>query len=363
LLTHRLIESEIAKQSWNTLQRTISREKAFQATETIGKLAAQDMLELSKKSSKEIDRIYVKLRDGMPMASGMKKALPHVDVRYIVSQEKQKDSAQHLPIFFWEGYDGYSSETVWFADPINATGHTTVESLRHVRKHFKFNTALISHVAANVAGIKTVQTTVDDFAMEGFMNYAYLSKKLDAKGYLKDGLDLIPDFGDKLFGTLGSDYSIYDIQERLKELIDTGVGEVEILKGTILHLIQIAKRDEYTADRTASWITRNWITAALQWYCAVEEFPYRKVTDQQASVLIDDLHYRDFLTIEKRPWKDGFACIYSLSEDGVNYASSVYIPILSHLGILQKLYKHFDFLVHLTPTEILENIKDQVWRL
>lgn len=362
MLTHHLIESDVAKRSWNTLQRTISRESAFQATETIGELAAQDMLEFSGKSSKEINRIYVKLRDGAPMASGMKKALPHVDVRYIVSQEKQENEAQRIPISFWEGYDGYSSEIVWFADPFNATGHTTVESLRYVRRHFTFDTALVSHIAANIIGIREVQTTLKDFAAEGFMNYAYLSKELDEKGYMKDGSELIPDVGDKLFGTLGSDYSIYDIQARLRKLMNTGVGDVEVLKGTILHMIQIAKRGEYATDRNASWVTKDWITAALHWYCATEEFPFGKVTDQQASVLIDDLHSRAFLTIESRPWKRGFAHIYSLTEDGVKYSSRVYIPILSSLDILKKLYKHFDFLIHLPPRAILENIGDQAWK-
>jgi len=362
MFTHRIIESDIAKESRNTLQRTISGERAFQATETIGELAAQDMLEFSRKSSREIDRIYVKLRDGAPMASGMKKALPHADFRYIVSQEKQKEEAQCIPIFFWEGYDGYSSEIVWFADPFNATGHTTVESLRYVRKHFAFQTALISHVAANIKGIKKVQTTLDDFAIEGFMNYAYMSRKLDARGYMSDGSELTPDVGDKIFETLGSDYSVYDIQNRLKELIDTGVGEVEILKGTILHMIQIAKREEYIADRRASWITKDWLTAALHWYCTFEEFPFKMITDKNVSVLVDDLHSRDFLSTEDRPWKRGIATIYSLTKNGVTYASRVYIPILSPLGIPQKLYKNFDFLIHLPPTAILENIQDQIWK-
>ena len=48
-------------------------------------------------------------------------------------------------------------------------------------------------------------------------------------GYMKDGLQLTPDFGDKVFGTLGADYSIYDIQSSLRQLIGTGVGDAELL--------------------------------------------------------------------------------------------------------------------------------------
>ncbi len=188
MFTHRQIESEVTRRSWNDLKHTISQVKAFQATQTIGEIAASDMLSFSRKEPTDIDRVYVKFRDGLPMASGMKKTMPHIDIRYIVSKEKQSDDFNYVPISFFDGYDGYKNETVWFADPINATGHTAVESLRFVKSHFEFQTALISHVAANKKGIQHVQTTLEDFRTKGFMNYAYLSDKLDAKGYLADGL-------------------------------------------------------------------------------------------------------------------------------------------------------------------------------
>ena len=360
MFLHRGILSEDAKLSWNRLRATVSKEKAFQATVIIGELATEDMLDFSGRSPDEIDRIYVKLRDGMPMAAGMKKRLPHVDIRYIISQEKQGSGVKHPPISFWEGYDGYSNETLWFADPMNATGRTAIESLRFVRKYFKFNTALISHVAANIRGIKNMQATLDDFKTNGFMNYAYLSKKLDpVTGYMKDGLQLIPDFGDKVWGTLGEDYSVYDIQKNLKNLMGTEIGRVELLKGTILHLIQIADREEYKGDRTLSWMTKNWITSALKWYCAVGELPFEKIRAAQVSVLIEDLYDRGFISVEPRPWKTGYSYIYSLTNDGVKYTSCVYLPVLDELGIPRKLQEHFDFLIHLTPRKIDENIREQ----
>jgi hypothetical protein len=300
----------------------------------------------------------VKLRDGLPMAAGMRKALPHVDIRYIVSKEKQVNDINHVPISFLDGYDNYSNETVWFADPINATGHTAIESLRYVRNHFKFDTALISHVAANVMGIRNVQMTMDDFSVRGYMNYAYLSTRLDEKGYLADGLELIPDFGDKTFGTLGSDFSIYDIQDGVKRLIGTGVGDVETLKGTILYIVQLAGREEYKADRTASWITRNWISAALQWYWNIGELRLRKSDDEQVFTLIDDLLSRGFLKTEPVPWKNGVANVYSLTEEGFQYVSKVYIPVISSHDIPPRIQKDFDFLIHLRPMEILHNIED-----
>lgn len=356
---HKAIASPNVRLHWEKLKKTVSKEKAYQATVAIGELAAEDMLDFSGKTPSEIDRIYVKLRDGMPMAAGIKRKLPHVDIRYIVSQLKQGSGLNHPPIFFWDGYDGYSNENLWFADPINATGYTAIESLRFVRWHFEFSTALISHVVANIQGIKRMQTTLEDFSVDGFMNYAYLSTRMNRfTGYLTDGLELIPDFGDKVGGTLGEDYSIYEIQKDLRMLIGTELGKVELMKGTILHLIQIANADIYPTDRRASWITKNWVSAALRWYCEVGELPFKNMEWEQTSTLIDDLCKRDFLLIEKRPWKRGFAYVYSLTEDGVNYASKVYLPVLHELGIPQKLQKHFDFLIHLLPREIEKTIAD-----
>lgn len=362
MFSHRVISSPGASLHWGNLKRTVSKEKAFQATVAIGELAAEDMLGFSGRTASEIERVYVKFRDGMPMAAGIRKCLPNVDVRYIVSQMKQAQGSgmEHPQIFFWDGYDGYSSSTVWFADPINASGITACENMRFLREHFRFDTALISHIAANVQGIRRMQTTLDDFRVSGFMNYVYLSTKLNRLGYLADGLELIPDFGDKVWGTLGNDYSTYDIQKDLKMLMGTKLGDVEMIKGTILHIAQVANRDMYRADRRASWITRNWVSEALTWYCEVGELPFKSIEWEQTSTLLDDLYRRDFLNIERRPWKSSHAEVFSLTDDGVNYMSQVYLPILDGLGIPQKIQRHMDFLIHLRPDEIKSTIIDVI---
>ena len=358
MFLHREVTRQDAKLHWNRLKRTVSKEKAYRATAAIGELTAEDMLDFANRSANEIDRIYVKFRDGMPMAAGMKRKLPDVDVRYIISQLKQPNT-RRSEIQFWDGHDGYSNDTVWFADPVNATGRTAIESLRFLREHFLFDTALISHVVANVKGIKTTQTTFEDFRTTGFMNYAYLSKKIDAKtGYLLDGLELIPDFGDKVWGTLGDDYSIWDIQKDLKLLAGTQAGNVELVKGTILHLIQIANSSAYRTERRASWVTRNWISAAMRWYCTMGELHFEKLGNDKIFALIDDLVQTDFLSVEMRPWKTGYARVYSITDDGVNYVSKVYLPVMHQKGISQKVQEHFNFLIFRRPNEIEENIRD-----
>lgn len=362
MFCHRAISASDASLHWENLKRTISKERAFQATVSIGELAAEDMLDFSGRSPNEIERVYVKLRDGMPMAAGIRKCLPNVDVCYIVSQIKQAQGFEmrYPQIYFWDGYDGYSSSTIWFADPVNATGVTASESLGFLRQHFRFDTALISHIVANTKGIIRMQTTLDDFKVNGFMNYAYLSTKLNRLGYLADGLELIPDFGDKIWGTLGEDYSTYDIQKDLSMLLGTKLGDVEIIKGTILHIIQVANSDKYRSDRRASWVTRNWISAVLTWYCEVGELSFDRIERDQTSTLLDNLYQRDFLEIEKRPWKSGYADVFSLTDDGVKYVSQVYLPILHDIGIPQKIQEHMNFLIYLRPKDIENTIADVI---
>lgn len=360
MFSHRQVSSVEALASWQKLKKTVSKEKAFQATEALGALVATDMLEFSGHSAGEIDRIYVKLRDGMPMAAGMRRVIPRADIRYIISKEKQGDSTK-LPITFWDGHDGYANDLLWYADPINATGHTTIETLRFVREHFKFDTVLVSHLAANLTGIENVQTSLTDFRSNGYLNYVHLSRMLDPRtGYMKDGLELIPDFGDKIWGTLGEDYSIYEIQGGVRSLLNTQAGNVEAVKGTILHLVQIAGREQYANDRTVAWITPHWLSAALDWYCDMEGMPFPHVNEDQTRTLLDDLTFRDFLSVEMRPWKDCCASVYSLTPDGVSYASAVYIPILEELGITARIGKHFDFLIHLRPDEMIQNLRDSI---
>jgi len=177
---------------------------------------------------------------------------------------------------------------------------------------------------------------------------------------MQDGLELIPDFGDKIWGTLGEDYSIYNIQSGVRNLLNTEAGRVETVKGTILHLLQIAGREQYAQDRKTSWITPNWISASLDWYCNMEQMPFPQTNDDQVRTLLEDLAFRDFLSVEMRPWKGGYARVYSLTPDGVRYASAVYIPILEELGITQSIAKHSDFLLHLRPEEIIQNINDPI---
>lgn len=333
------------------------------ATAAIGEAAAQDMLELSGESNNSIKTVFVKFRDGPPMAAGVRRVFKNADIKYIISQEKQSNVLNRPELsFFGEDESHIDDQVIYFIDPMNATGNTTSKSLTFLRQKTQYERALISHVAANDVGIKHVQTTLDEFSIEGCMNYAYNSKKLNELGYMDDGLSLTRDFGDKVFGTYGSDYSIFNIQDEMRNVIKTQAGKIELLNGAILHMVQKSGQPPYCESRTAQWMTKDWITASLQWLCAVKEFPFQKVSTQQAHALIDNLYDRDFLVATERPFHKTTEHLYSLTEDGYKYTSAVYIPILKENGLMEKIERNYYFLIELSPEGIRRNIGDKlIW--
>ena len=153
----------------------------------------------------------------------------------------------------------------WFADPINTRGTTSIEVLRYLYKYVPFDIALLSHIVANVNGIDNIQTLITDFDVSSYMNYAFLSKKLNSDtGFLEDALEIIPDFGDKVFGTIGSDYSDNHMLDNLKILSGTHAGEVEKIRGIILLLLY--GKDIYKTDKDISWSTAKWIQESILWF-------------------------------------------------------------------------------------------------
>ena len=358
MFDHRKISNPTIEGEWSKLKKTISPDIAYKAAEVIGCYAAEDMLEFAALNKSDVDRVYVKFRDGPPMAAGIKKALPHVDIRYIISREKQQGLADPVQISFWDPWDGYSNDIAWFADPMNATGNTAFKSMRFLYEHFRFDTILFSHIAANKVGIGKIQTEITDFKMDSYMNYAFLSTKLDPKtNYMRDGLELTRDFGDKLYGTLGEDYPLRQIHDDIKKLLGTGVGDVEvILKGALLYLLQLIKGSECRGDRRVPWATEKWITCALMWYKVIRSLPFKLDREEQIILLLNDLVDRGFLKTEDRPWNKGLATIYSLTEKGLQFTSSIYLPILNEQRIAGRLQKDFEFLASLRWKQIYNRL-------
>ena len=361
MFTHRKVLNQIVDEEWTQLKKTISKDVAYKAAEVIGEYTATDMLDFASLNKFDINRIYVKYRDGLPMASGMKKMLPNADVIYINTERtgNNNDKAEISPL---------DSETIgelkygetgitWFADPINARGTTTIEVLRYLHEFTPFEVALLSHVVANRIGIGTVQTQITDFNIDSYMNYAFLSKKINpSTGFLEDALEVIPDFGDKVFGTVGADYPVCQIQDDLRCLVGTKVGGIEILKGIIIYMLQRRESDEYNADRRVKWATRQWIKETVVWYIKLRDLRIDIDIEQHFEFIMDDLESRGFIKYDKYVFKDSYARHYSVTEDGVNMSSAAYLPILSELGIPKIISKDFDHLVHIPAHEIHKQV-------
>jgi uracil phosphoribosyltransferase len=360
MFTHRKALNPAVDEEWTKLKKTISKNIAHKATEVIGEYTATDMLDFANLNKFDVNKIYVKHRDGLPMASGMKKMLPNADVIY-VNTERTGSSNDKVEISLLDAetieinYD--ENDITWFADPINARGTTTIEVLRYLHKYIPFEVALFSHVVANRIGIGTVQTQITDFNIDSYMNYAFLSKKINqATGFLEDALEVIPDFGDKVFGTVGADYPVYQMQEDIRRLLGTKAGDIEILKGIVIYILQRRGIDEYNADRGVRWATRSWIKEAIVWYMELRDVRIGVDLKQHFDFIMDDLEERYFITYKKYPYKDGYARSYSVTEDGVDTSAAAYLPILSELGLINIIRKDFDYLVHLSANDIHKQI-------
>ncbi len=361
MFTHRKVLNQIVDEEWTRLKKTISKDAAYKAAEVIGEYTVTDMLDFASLNKFDINRIYVKYRDGLPMASGMKKMLPNADVIYINTERtgNNNDKAEISPLDAETiGELNYDENSItWFADPINARGTTTIEVLRYLHEFTPFEVALLSHVVANRIGIGTVQTLITDFNIDSYMNYAFLSKKINpSTGFLEDALEVIPDFGDKVFGTVGADYPVCQMRDDLRCLVGTKVGGIEILKGTIIYMLQRRKSDEYNADRRVKWATRPWIKETVIWYIKLRDLRIDVDIEQHFDFIMDDLESRGFIKYDKYVFKDSYARHYSVTEDGVNMSSAAYLPILSELGIPKIISKDFDYLVHIPAHEIHKQV-------
>jgi uracil phosphoribosyltransferase len=359
MFSHKKILNPNIDGEWSKLKKTISRDIAYKAAEVIGCYAAEDMLEFAALNKSDVTRVYVKFRDGLPMASGLSKMLPGVDVIYINTERQgyQNNEVEISPLDA-ERIEHDESTITWFVDPINARGKTAIEVLRYLHSFIPFEVALLSHIVANRMGIAAVQTQITDFHTEGYMNYAFLSKEINqTNGFLEDALDVIPDLGDKIFGTIGADYPVYQMQENIRNLLGKKAGDVELLKGIIMFLLQRHGSDEYKPDRRVKWATRRWIKEIILWYVKLRDIRINIDIEQHFDAIIDELEKeRHAINYRKIAYQRSYARDYYITEDGVKVSSAAYLPILSELGILKTILKDFDFLVHLSADEIHKQV-------
>ncbi len=356
MFSQRKIKNEKVDVEWIKLKKTIRKNVAYNAAEVLGEFSAIDMLDFSDLTKRDIDTIYVKDRDGLPMASGIRKILPTVDVIPIHTKRTGlRNERVEITPFDSKKIKYNEDEIKWFIDPINARGTTSIEVLRYLYDVFPFKTALISHIAAHKQGIHRVQSQIADFNMYGFMNYAYLSNELDeSTGFLKDALEIIPDFGDKVFGTIGEDYKESQYLDNLKNMLGTHFGEVEKLKGMILLLL--SGKNIYKTDKDTGWATGKWIRNSVSWYMKNRRIKIDLNIDSNIDIIIKELEERGFINHDEHTWEFGRfkykAYDYYLTEEGTNMAHKVYFPFLEHADMYRIILRDLKYIVHKTSRKI-----------
>lgn len=136
MFTHRKIESPKVDHVWRKLKITINPEIAYKAAEVLGQCAAEDMLNFAKIDESYVKKIYVKYRDGLPMAVGIKKIIPKSDIIYITTQRfgsGNQDVDITIPLETRTRQADFD-QIAWFADPINARGTTAVGGTKEVKR-------------------------------------------------------------------------------------------------------------------------------------------------------------------------------------------------------------------------------------
>lgn len=352
MFSYHVLQSEEAKNAWKTIRDTISPEEAQQASEKIGRLASEDMLDFSTIDKSEVDALFVKYRDGVYMVNGMKEIFPSAEAVYLIT-ERYGSRNQNVSVEPFNGYDfgEYNRETAWFVDPVVARGTTVNESIRFLRKRVPSERLLLSNIVANIKGIKNIQTKITSFDKDGYMNYAYQSTKLNEKtGFLEDGLRWIPDYGDKVEGTWGEDFPLKESQNRFRNIWYTDeVGKIERTRATLLYVLQA--REAHKTDRKLKWSTTNWIRMALIWLKVYRNLDI-ETSEKAVARLLKELQESGFITPEKRVWKDRFAYTYSITDEGAEYSTSILVPVMAEEGWTHQIEKDLDHLCHLTPHKL-----------
>lgn len=363
MFRHRKIQNPDANRVWeNTIKKSISSENTRKAAEKIGHMASRDMIDFSGIDKSEIDVLFVKYRDGTPMLKGMKDLFPEAEAVYLKT-ERYGSNNEKVSIRPLGDYDfsKYRNKIAWFVDPIMARGTTALECLRKIKGEVQSKQFLISNIVSNIKGISNIQALITDFNGQGYLNYAYKSTNLDEEnGFLKDGLQRIPDFGDKAFGTLGGDYSIDDLRKReeRKWHRQDQVGEIERTKSVILYILQI--REKNKLDRDLQWPTLKWIKWATRWLKVYKKFDIRTEDKTLEDTINELVEEEDFLEVRKVPYKSGWAHLHSISEDGVEYSSKVIVPLLANAEWTQEMLKDSNYFLKKSPDELRKSIRKEM---
>jgi len=132
------------------------------------------------------------LRAGLGMVSGFLEVIPDAKVGHIGLQ-RNEETLEPVEYYYKTPKDIHSSRVI-LLDPMLATGGSSSEALRYLKKRGVKNCVFACLVAAP-EGLKKIAKEHPDISIF----CAALDKKLNERGYILPGLG---DAGDRTFGTL-----------------------------------------------------------------------------------------------------------------------------------------------------------------
>lgn len=135
------------------------------------------------------------LRAGLGMLEGMSKLLPTAEIGFLGMKRDEETLeaityANRLP-------DDLSDRQCYVLDPMLATGHTLIESIKYLLQRGASHVTCVCLLAAP-EGLKNIEEAIGDAAHVSIVVSA-LDERLNENGYIVPGLG---DAGDRLYGVI-----------------------------------------------------------------------------------------------------------------------------------------------------------------
>ena len=273
----------------------------------------------------------------------MVKAFPGVNVDYFrVKARRTMYSAED--IILRDISRTRLGAAVWVVSPVNGENLLASATVDSVRGRQELDTIALTHIIVNSFGKVSTQTKIDQFGINGFMNFAQEAGN-DPVSWYEDELE---SWG--VAGPAEGEFA-YRLQKDIRRAQGTAIGAVEIGKGAVLYLLtQREKLVPGLVGDTYHPIAK-WIHACLVYL----EAKYRLDFGTPPS-------YRFFEAILTAMIHDGllttshgvFGSEYRVSRKGRGLMATVYLPIIDDMRIPARIKREMRWLIRHSPRHLYD---------
>lgn len=315
----------------------------------MGKITAVDMRDRIKLSSTECPTILVKAPSGRHFGMGMAGALDGFDIQYFwAPRKKGQCTAEDIHLQNSQVRIGTSA---WIASPVNGENPYVSATLDLLRSKRELDTAAFCHILVNGYGKNKVQTSLEQWQMNGYMNCIHEG----GDGYMGSFdsewaslSEVLPSYSSQSEPT-DAEEAAFELQSEIRKVHDTGLGPMEDGRGVILYLL--TRRDVLASrsTRVATEPTWPWVRASLSLIEAKTgiDLGLPPIDWLFETVLIAMVHDQ---VLASRPTRYG--AVYSVTELGKFQLSKAYLPIIDPGGLRAQVDKELGWLLHSPYSEI-----------